>query len=234
MIAWKEYKEDCCVVIPVYAESLTNFERASLIRCTSILGNRRDIFLVAPKGLNLSIYYSTCPNYRFKVKRFSPEFFAGIDSYNELCKRHEFYESFSNYEFMLIYQLDSWVFYDDLDYFTSLEYDYFGAPWFKQNEDNAYVIDKCGNGGFSLRRISKFIEVCKENIKEADKSDVAEDIFFSNNKDIKVCPLEIGVEFSFETFPSIIFKATNEKLPMGCHKPLAFGFDSFWSNYIKI
>jgi hypothetical protein len=137
---------------------------------------------------------------------------------------------------MLIYQLDCWAFADDLDYFISTGYDYIGAPWISiDTEKNTAKILKCGNGGFSLRRIDKFIEVCKNHEAEADNETIPEDVFFSNNceKELKISPVEIGREFSFEVAPSLFFRMNNNKLPMGCHKPYLFDFKTFWKDYIK-
>lgn len=223
-------------MVPVYKKNPVFFEQASLMQCVRIFGNNRDIYLVAPFGLDLSGYTSLCPGFKFKVKRFNKEFFSSIETYNQLCKRWEFYDSFSDYQYMLMYQLDCWVFSDDINYFISLEYDYFGAPWFKIDyEKNTAAPEQCGNGGFSLRRIDKFIEVCKKHESEADNTEIPEDVFFSKNcaDEIKTCPVNVGAEFSFEAGASWLFKLNNNKLPMGCHKPYLFQFKAFWKDYIK-
>lgn len=233
MIDWQEYKEDCCVVIPVYKQNLVFFEQASLIQCVRVLGQKYDIYLVAPYNLDLSSYTSLCPGYRFKVKRLAKEFFEGLGGYNQLCKRWEFYNCFTDYDYMLIYQLDCWVFSDNLDYFISLGYDWIGAPWLVI-EKNAVKSIECGNGGFSLRKIDKMIEITKKHEAEAD-TDTPEDVFFCKNckDELKVSPPEIGREFSFEVGPSVFFKLNNNKLPLGCHKPYLFEFKTFWKDYIK-
>lgn len=236
MIEWEDYKEECCVVVPVYKKNPVFFEQASLMQCVRVLGQRYDICLVAPFGLDLSGYTSLCPGYKFKVKRFAKDFFNGITGYNQLCKRWEFYNAFNDYQFMLIYQLDCWIFSDNLEYFISLGHDYIGAPWFElDTEKNEARLTKCGNGGFSLRRIDKFIELCKKHEDVADNESVPEDVFFSTNCDgeINVSPVDVGREFSFEVGPTILFKMNNNKLPMGCHKPFLFQFKEFWKDYIK-
>ena len=236
MIEWKEYKEECCVVVPVYKKNLTFFEQTSLMQCVRILGQKHDIYLVAPYGLDLTEYKSLCPGFKFKEKRFSAGFFDGIEGYNQLCKRWEFYNSFNEYLYMLVYQLDCWIFEDKIDYFTGLNYDYIGAPWIEiDTRANQIKVTKCGNGGFSLRRIDKFIDVCKEHETEADMSEVPEDVFFSNNcsDKLNISPVDVGREFSFEVGPRLFFKLNNNKLPMGCHKPYLFDYKAFWKDYIK-
>ena len=235
MIEWEDYKEDCCVVVPVYKKNPVFFEQASLIQCVRILGQKYDICLAAPFGLDRSGYTSLCPGFKFKEKRFSGKFFESIDTYNQLCKRYEFYDAFNGYEYMLIYQLDCWIFDDNLEYFMSLGYDYIGAPWIKiDKEKNTATTDRCGNGGFSLRKVSKLSIACKLNCEFVEDSSVPEDVFFSLKcPEIKVCPVEVGREFSFEVGPTLLFRMNGNKLPMGCHKPFLFQFKEFWKNYIK-
>ena len=234
MIEWEEYKEKCCVVVPVYKRNPVFFEQASLMQCVRVLGKKYDIYLVAPFGLDLSGYTSLCPEYKFKVKRIAQNFTENIAGYNQLCKRWEFYDSFSEYLYMLIYQLDCWVFDDNLEYFLSLGYDYMGAPWLTI-VDNQIKAMKCGNGGFSLRRIAKMSEVCKAATEYIEDTTVAEDVFFCEKyaDKLKICPVDVGREFSFEVGPSLFFKLNGNKLPMGCHKPFLFEFKTFWKDYIK-
>ena len=234
MIDWIDYKEDCCVVVPVYKENPVFFEQASLMQCVRVLGQKYDICLVAPFGLNLSGYISLCPGFKFRVKRLNKEFFNGTKTYNQLCKRHEFYSAFSEYLYMLVYQLDCWIFSDNLEYFISLDYDYIGAPWFELDPEKKNMEPtKCGNGGFSLRKIDKFLEVCEKYKEEADDENIAEDVFFSSKSEVKVSPVNVGMEFSFEVGPNRLFKMNNNKLPMGCHKPYLFDFKTFWKDYLK-
>lgn len=146
------------VVIPVYKEQPTENELLSLRQCLRILGSH-DIRLIAPEGLNLEVYRYTFETFQqtMVVEMFQPSYFASINGYNKLMLSKCFYTRFSDWEYMLIYQLDAWVFRDELDAWCEKGYDYIGAPWMKLNgkldEKNA------GNGGFSLRKISSFISL---------------------------------------------------------------------------
>ena len=223
-------------MVPVYKKNPVFFEQASLMQCVRVLGQRHDICLVAPYDLDLSAYTSLCPDYRFRVKRLSKGFFESLNGYNQMCKRPEFYGLFKDYEFILIYQLDCWVFSDNIEYFASLDYDYLGAPWFTiDKEKNTAVASECGNGGFSLRRVRKFIEVTSELPENMEDPDMAEDVFFCTKcrDKLRICPPPVGREFSFEVGPSVLFKSNGNKLPMGCHKPFLFQFKTFWKDYIK-
>jgi hypothetical protein len=99
-------------------------------------------------------------NVSVEVKEFKSSFFKGIDGYNKLLLSSKFYRVFDEYEYMLIYQTDAFVFRDDLDHWCSLGYDYIGAPWFQgwgiPTPDGKII--GVGNGGFSLRRINSVLK----------------------------------------------------------------------------
>ena len=44
-----------------------------------------------------------------------------------------FYESFLDFKYVLIHQLDVFIFKDELNYWCNQNYDYIGAPWFKDS-----------------------------------------------------------------------------------------------------
>jgi len=97
--------------------------------------------------------------------------FESIHSYSALLLNKGFYEKFSDYEYMLIYQLDSWVFKDELSQWCDKGYDYIGAPWFKGfsiAKENAKMRKFAGNGGFSLRKISTFVDMLSD-IENSDE-----------------------------------------------------------------
>lgn len=152
----------CSVVIPVYKKNLQEYEILSFRQCLKVL-NRRDIILVTYQESDLSVYYTIAKECKkdISVQYFDSSYFVDISSYNKLMKSLQFYKSFRNYEYILIYQLDSFVFRDELDYWCQLGYDYIGAPWFDDFSEKREDTDlwRVGNGGFSLRRISFFIKV---------------------------------------------------------------------------
>jgi hypothetical protein len=73
--------------------------------------------------------------------------------YNKLCKSSAFYKCIET-EIILIFQTDTIILSNNKDQINNfLKYDYVGAPW-----RNRLV----GNGGLSLRRKSKMIEICEK------------------------------------------------------------------------
>lgn len=145
------------VIIPVYKNSIDIFEKKALLQCLKIL-SAHEICLVGPNGLDVSCYESLFVdiNIPFRIEIFDNLYFGNIEGYNKLMLSHQFYDRFSSYDYMLIYQLDAYVFEDKLDYWCSKNYDYIGAPWLKPDLS---FFQNCGNGGFSLRKISSFLSI---------------------------------------------------------------------------
>ena len=153
---------EVAVVIPVYKECPDYFEMLSYKQALRILHNH-DIVLITHKALRASLYEDIARqnNVLVKVEYFDEHFFTGIDSYNDLMKDIHLYKRFIHYRYILIYQLDAFVFRDELSYWCQQNYDYIGAPWFdgfkeKTEHTHPWTV---GNGGFSLRKISFFIKV---------------------------------------------------------------------------
>ena len=153
------------IVIPVYKPMPDEAEQMSIRQCVKVLDRHR-ICLVCPEGLDTAVYDNVIGK-RTEVKRFAPEFFDGIDGYNRLMKSHGFYERFKDYDYLLVYQLDAWVFRDELEEWCSKGYDYVGAPWFEEwrNHEEGYELMCVGNGGFSLRKVSKFLKITKPSAR---------------------------------------------------------------------
>jgi hypothetical protein len=148
------------VVIPIYQSTLSKNEDISLNRCLEILGSREIVF-VSPQSLSLAFYQERACQHRvdFKVEFFDEAFFASVDSYNRLMLSRSFYERFAPYDYMLVYQLDSYVFRDELLDWCREGFDFVGAPLIGHYADETFsTVMRVGNGGFSLRRIESFLQ----------------------------------------------------------------------------
>lgn len=210
------------VVIPTYKEKLNEFEKISLAQVRKVLGKYPIIF-VAPEGKIFSYFDDNN-----KVVYFPQEFFQSVETYSRLMLSPEFYEKFFDYDFILIYQLDAFVFSDMLEYFCSLGYDNIGAAWpaFIRptfNHNGKKYRPKVGNGGFSLRRVKSFYNVL---INHADLAKnfytLAEDTFFSlcgaaNIDGFTSAPVNVANKFSAEILPARCVKKNGGDLPFGCH-----------------
>ena len=149
------------VAIPVYRIPESN-ELISLRRCCKIL-RKYDIVLVCPVGFDMLEYKNVFYEYdvNFAVEYFDEKYFESIDGYNRLLLSEIFYLRFKKYEYLLIYQLDAYVFSDDLEYWCGKGYDYVGAPLLGGGDEKVYnddMLTRVGNGGFSLRRIQTYID----------------------------------------------------------------------------
>jgi len=146
------------VIIPAYLEVLNRYQSASLIRCSSVL-KRYPIILVCKPDLDTAIYKKHIPG--LQIEYFNKEYFKNIAGYNKLLLSYGFYNRFRNFEYILLYQLDAWVFRDELEDWCNQGYDFIGAPWFEgwhEAKPESRIIG-VGNGGFSLRRIQSFLNL---------------------------------------------------------------------------
>ena len=151
--------ETVAVIIPVYRPDLSQDERVSFCRTLEILGDHI-IVLVCPDDLDHRSYDALAHKYNvvLKYERFNNSFFKGIDGYNRLLLSDLFYRRFKFFEYILICQLDAFVFKDELNDWCDKGYDYIGPPMFDDKNPHISLEGMTiGNGGFSLRRIQTFI-----------------------------------------------------------------------------
>ena len=154
--------EQVCIVVPIYKkfQDLEVDELLSLKQLYKILGGY-EIFFVGSYNFDFFYYYKLGLEFKVvsKYKKFKSSFFINIKGYNNLMLSPKFYRKFSTFKFMLIYQLDAYVFRNDLKYWCQKNYDYIGAPWFEGLHDgsNTDKLIGVGNGGFSLRKIEPII-----------------------------------------------------------------------------
>ena len=70
-----------------------------------------------------------------------------------------FYSRFEEYKYILIYQLDAYVFRDELLQWCNNGYDYVGAPLIGKYQDTDFSdVMRVGNGGFSLRKVHAYVD----------------------------------------------------------------------------
>jgi hypothetical protein len=144
------------IVVPMSDRTvLTHEEELSLRHLTHFLG-KYDKYLVMPQGLKFSLP-------EFGIKRFNNKYFGSVEAHKKLVFSPLFYESFRDYDYILIYHLDALVFSDQLTQWCDTGLDYVGAPWVKHESTpyagNPEYEGKVGNGGFSLRKIESFLKV---------------------------------------------------------------------------
>ncbi|TDQ19581.1 hypothetical protein DFQ04_1404 [Algoriphagus boseongensis] len=147
------------VIIPIYKVNPSKDELKSLESCLRNLSHQK-LIIITHDELDLSIYYKLFDSYGLKaiVEYFSKFYFNSLSDYNRLLRGFKFYNRFSDFEFILIFQLDAYVFSGNLDHWLSKGDSYVGAPWFRQIENEIEFIG-VGNGGISLRKVDDFMRV---------------------------------------------------------------------------
>lgn len=204
------------IIIPLYKEILSCNETIALKQCRKILQSYERFFII-PEDL--------------EIKCVEDEHIIATDrihlssrkNYSDYVLSLEFYELFFDFEYILIYQLDAFVFEDKLEYFCNLEYDYIGAEWLyglechSHNQNLWYF----GNGGFSLRRVNAFTKWISENKEMVDYARMLlpEDLAISiyGRDYLKIASRNVAMEFSYDMHPEECFRMQGERLPFGCH-----------------
>ncbi len=175
----------------------------------------------------------------------------------------EFYELFSDSEYILICQTDAYLFRDELLDWCAKGYDYIGAPWikkkyysksyvrlyffllglFRRSEVHVFrhdLLDKVGNGGLSLRRVDKFIRSCEKHYKVIKRFEMHrhnlynEDVFWAlMPKDFKYPSVSNALRFSIDTKPETCMEMNKNVKPFGCHGLGHPHIYSFWRKHLK-
>lgn len=211
-----------CVVIPVYKDEISQFELISLRRCLDVLG-AHPIYFVTPEHLNTDVYDKECSGkgISFERESFSDSYFIGIEGYNRLLLSKEFFEVFKAYEYMLIYQLDAYVFEDQLDYWTKRNYDFIGAPLIGRYDDLDFSKSMVvGNGGFSLRNIQTALAFFAARKNVFSSSQIAEIISLKKKPYTRI-------------FVWVLMMLGWHNRPTSVAARWKYNEDNFWSIYLR-
>jgi len=235
-------KELVKIVIPIYNPELMPEERFSLQQCFQILSGYPKV-IVKPSSLSVDKLAQEFPDVVFES--FDDAYFKNIEGYNQLMLSPSFYERFLDSEYILIYQLDAFVFRDELKEWALKGYDYIGAPWiprakyskpllrlfcivrdgviksFHIKEKRPYLRDiryKVGNGGFSLRRVQTFFTVTtneKETIASYSRPINESTLFTPEDVFWALEPARKGYDFSVPDYKEAMFFSF-DKYPEEC------------------
>jgi hypothetical protein len=243
------------VVIPCYKTELNALEQRSLDQCLKVLKDY-DVIFAIPEGLEVKDRPSSVI-----TEEFDREYFRNISGYNKLMLTSEFYERFLKYDYILIYQLDAFVFRNELRSWCEKGYDYIGAPWIatknitssllkpfksKSLKKREPIFYKVGNGGFSLRKTDTFYEIAgklKQEIEQqlTEKQEEIysiEDVFWSLKvpelfPEFKIPGYREALGFAMDRKPKLALKLNNDQLPFGCHGIDKPKVKDFWEPIIE-
>ncbi len=228
------------VVIPVYRSEMNEYERISLQQCVRVLGHY-PIIIVKPQSLDVSFLNSFYSG--FIIQSFDDSFFKGIDAYNLLLTQPEFYQSFERYKYILIHQLDAFVFTDELEKWCRKGYDYVGAPLMKPNSSGSSITDlkkPLLNGGLSLRKIDSSLKLIHLYRRLYGQWPGNEDMLFSLHATrlfvlrpfMNLPQPQEALSFAFEQFPEHCYELNQHTLPFGCHAWEKYDLN-FWRPFFQ-
>ena len=227
------------VVVPRYREKISEAEQISLTQARRVLGDWPLVFM-SPERMRG--YYDRTG----EAAEFWPdECFSNITNYSLLMLSEKFWERFGQYEYMLLYQLDAFVFSDRLQEFMDMGYDYIGAPmpywtgW-------PYDTNPVGNGGLALRNIEaahRMLTVHRDYLYEKTAAfmipEWAEDRLFTycgldKQVDFSTAPAKVAVEFSVCMDYNHAYRRLKQGwLPFGCHAWWKLGFIDIFAPSIE-
>lgn len=211
----------CLILVPIYQSHLSEDEKLTLDRVCHIMDKHPVLFLapehmrgfLTGKGYDAIYVPDECMNSRL--------------SYNRLFLDADFYLKFKDYEYILVCQLDVFVFHDKLDEFCGLGYDYIGAPSVLRRNDCGMYELYGGNGGFSLRKVKGIRKLLMNHAEEVASWTGLEDEYFSYcgeqyENEFRVAPFHIAKTFAFDRFARYMYRANNFELPMAKHAWLIY------------
>ena len=238
------------VVIPLITTDLKDFEKKSLEQCFRVL-RKWPIVFIAPEGLDPAPVLAMAEA-DAEVIYFARTDFSSIASYNRLLTSQRFYRKFTAYEYMLLYQLDAYVFEDRLEEWCRKGFDYIGAPAFHAEgyeclqaaESDRYrsALDTnrlVYNGGLSLRKIKAMLRLLNVHNTIYPSWKGNEDMLFSlaSTRLIPFKPLiklpdwSTALDFAFEKSPAASYILNGNRLPFGCHAWQRYD-PGFWETFM--
>jgi hypothetical protein len=227
------------VLIPIYTNDLSETEHISLARCLEVLG-KHNICTIAPQSLSLPDVVS-----HLACERFEDKYFTGISGYSSLLLSPHFYKRFKDYDYMLIHQLDVFIFKDSLLQWCEKSFSFIGAPWLESSWWKEKEIrqglpfwirsrlfsflpplhTQVGNGGLSLRKINHMyfaLTILKRTLRAWGGRN--EDSFFSIAvpecwwwSTYRIPHADEALGFSIEEQPKLGLSELQDDLPFGCH-----------------
>lgn len=233
--------QQCIIVVPIYKENPDELEQLSLKQLDKIINNTFDICFIHPSSVDLELYNKLFISSEVLSKQFDDSYFTSLQSYSKLCLEYNLYSEFSDYEYMLMYQPDCWIFRNEIEKFCNMNYDYIGAPIYsKMSNWPSLLIGShpvVGNGGLSLRKISKMMDITNPDgyihkKYENEWNNIAyEDMFIcdfvAHDIYMNIPDYKLAETFSIDFLPA---KKDNIN-PMAVHR--VFVCYDFWKNMIN-
>jgi hypothetical protein len=162
------------------------------------------------KQFTQNIINNLCYKERIQMKNLNIDNLT-IREYNNLFMNNKDFYNYIPTETFLVFQTDTMIFpkyKNNINNF--LKYDYVGAPWSFNPRNNQNV----GNGGLSLRKKSKMLEIMD---KDSNKT-CNEDVYFSCTNSVSL------YKPSFEDAKHFSIEMVFSNQSFGCHKPWNYNY----------
>lgn len=248
------------ILIPIYKSDISELEMRSLQQACQVL-HAYPIVIIKPKSLDISAFVKLFPV--LTAESFDDDYFKGIPGYNRLMLSRLFYERFLDTQYILIYQLDAYVFRDELRSWCDKGYDYIGAPWlrkpiynfpliagimsllrqyqhYKGKPSKQLLYNKVGNGGFSLRKVESHYKATETHNGEIASFQAQkrshlynEDVFWGTVPHFSYPSPMEALGFAFDKYPAYCFRLKHGQLPFGCHSWYKRKMKRFWQPIIN-
>ena len=225
------------VVIPLYKDTFTAFEKRNLANTFRLFGDRYDICVLCPQLLSGDFVGKTF-GFTPMYCREGSIYFSGKNSYSRMMERAELYDRFSQWDYMLLVQADVWLFNNTpykIEDYLSKESVYMGALW---HPDYSKTIGMegvtCGNGGLSLRNNRRLAQLLRNSNSRNERLRSVEDqyITYMLYHDGLMTSEEDAFGFSIDNFPEYWLERLDGDMPLGVHmsKP---EWKSLWAPYVS-
>ena len=240
----------CAIYINICDDNLKDYEILSLNRIIDLYCNNDnyDLLFHLPNTIDFNKLLNKYLDNNIKTKCYNDNYknvlcykdnellFESVNAYNNMLSLNQnFYGNFVNYyNYMLTYQLDGYIFDNQLEYFLNKKYDYIGgyylpvyANLIKYNEYENINTEHhlIMNSGVSLKKLSFCIESIQQNYKNFIKgiefnnihAYINDDDFFSMFYTTEVNTLD-SIRFSLNYSGAETHYAINNfQYPFCCH-----------------
>jgi hypothetical protein len=148
------------VVVTSHKPVLTPWELISLRQCVRILGTHPMTF-ICPEGMDSAWYRTFVPE--IPIEHVDARWMSSFAMFQAFKISPFLYEKYEDYDYILFYEPDAFVFSDMLEAWCDRDFDYVGAPWVKESGESTSIrMIGGGNGGFSLRKVASHARVAKK------------------------------------------------------------------------
>ena len=113
-----------CVVIPIHSANPTEIELRSFEQCFRVL-NKYSVYVLTINNLDLTKYKDRIPSFECVIV--PDKWLSSVYEYNKMKININFYKLFVDFEYLLTYELDAYVFNDQLQYWAEREFAYIGV-----------------------------------------------------------------------------------------------------------